>query len=227
MTDNILSIVIPCFNNWNFTKNCLNDLSKLPNTHQIIVVDNGSSDDTIKLKNSTEIVYVRNDINMGFAIACNKGYQSASSPNVLFLNNDIRVMSNHNDWTKNLIQAAEDGYVAGPTGGLLDEQFNFVSEVNSIKPGNFYLSGWNIIASKKTWNVLDTTGNGDIFSTKYGLAFFEDTDLGFRIRLLNVPMKIVNVPVHHFGHMTAKKIGLSSLYLKSQSIFKEIWAPKK
>lgn len=42
----VLSIVIPVFNKYAFTKACLTDLSKLPEDHQIIIVDNGSTDET-------------------------------------------------------------------------------------------------------------------------------------------------------------------------------------
>lgn len=43
-----LSIIMPVFNKINFTKSALNDLFLLPEDHQIIVVDNGSTDDTAK-----------------------------------------------------------------------------------------------------------------------------------------------------------------------------------
>ena len=92
-----LSIVIPVFNNWNFTKSALRDLSKLPDDHEIIVVDNGSSDDTCKLDNPVDLelhkifVYIRNEENLGFAKACNIGFAKSSGEHVCFLNNDIRV----------------------------------------------------------------------------------------------------------------------------------------
>ena len=41
-----LSIVIPVFGKFNFTRACLSDLFKLPFNHEIIVVDNGSTDET-------------------------------------------------------------------------------------------------------------------------------------------------------------------------------------
>ena len=85
----ILSIVVPVFNKYNFTKSCLQDLCRLTNDHEIIVVDNGSTDQTeAALKDSKEIVYKRLHENTGFAKACNYGYAWAKSPNVMFLNND-------------------------------------------------------------------------------------------------------------------------------------------
>ena len=42
----ILSICTPVFNKFEFTKSYLNDLSKLSNEHEIIIVDNASTDQT-------------------------------------------------------------------------------------------------------------------------------------------------------------------------------------
>jgi glycosyltransferase involved in cell wall biosynthesis len=45
-----LSISTPVLNNWNFTKAYLKDLAKL-NDCEVILIDNGSTDETIKLHN--------------------------------------------------------------------------------------------------------------------------------------------------------------------------------
>ena len=52
----LISICIPVFNKYNFTKSCLNDLFRLPeNQVQIIVVDNASTDSTqIELQKITK-----------------------------------------------------------------------------------------------------------------------------------------------------------------------------
>src|SRR5271154_752929 len=97
-----LSIVIPVFNKYAFTKACLEDLSKLPDDHEIIVVDNGSTDDTQSVVQShARIKYINNYSNLGFAGACNIGFREATGDNVLFLNNDIRVRADHEIWTEN------------------------------------------------------------------------------------------------------------------------------
>ena len=137
----ILSIVIPVFNKFAFTRACLTDLSKLPDDHQIIVVDNGSTDETQQeLQKLAEtpalrdkLLYQRNNINQGFAKAVNRGYSMATAPNVLVLNNDIRVKSNHDNWTQQLIKWCPQALV-GPTMGQLDNDLNFVQEANRSSP---------------------------------------------------------------------------------------------
>lgn len=217
-----LSIVIPVFNKFNFTRTCLKDLSQLPNDHEIIVFDNASSDETqAQLQNSKEIIYVRSEVNLGFARGCNAGYKCSTAPNVLFLNNDIKVRNNHQNWTTELISLCNDGLV-GPTMGQLDNQLNFIKEANELLTGKSYMSGWCIASCKDIWNKLDISGNNQIFSEEF-FCYFEDTDLSFRAKELNIPFFIVNVPVVHFGKQSSKQLNTHLLYQNSRNIFIKKW----
>ena len=110
---------------------------------EIIVVDNGSSDDTCKIDNPVDLelhknfVYIRNEENLGFAKACNIGFAKSSGEHVCFLNNDIRVKDKYETWTQTLIDAAKDGALVGPTGGLLDNNLNFITELEEFHDGHF------------------------------------------------------------------------------------------
>jgi len=240
----ILSIVIPVFNKFNFTRACLNDLSRLPNDHEIIVVDNASTDNTKdQLQNSKEIVYIRNHINEGFAKASNRGFYNSSAPNILFLNNDIRVKSNYDNWTKPIIEKCNDGLV-GPTMGQLDKELNFVQEANKILTGNSYMSGWCLGSSKNNWAKLiiprpyedpdilvaerdiDRDHYSQIFSEEFGIAYFEDTDLSFRARKLGIKMQVVDIPVVHFGKQTSSQLNTYQLYKNARNIFVKKWKNK-
>lgn len=233
MSSKKLSIVILCYNKWNFTKSCLDDLSKLPSDHEIIVVDNASTDETqSQLQTNNDIVYYRNEKNIGFAAGCNIGYGLSTASNVLFLNNDIRVKHSHDKWTQPIIDLCPNGLV-GPTMGLLDKDLNFVKESNVVLLGNSYMSGWCLAASKDIWNKLHIPRNiafttervyPQIFSEEYGIAYFEDTDLSFRAKQLNIKMQIVDVPVVHFGKQTSKQLNTYALYNHARNIFIKKWS---
>lgn len=224
-----LSIVIPIFNKYSFTKSCLKDLRQLPNNHEIIVVDNASSDESqqelLKLAESCDFnfIYVRNEQNYGFAGACNIGYAVSNGTNVMFLNNDIRVKENHSSWTSEIISLADQGMV-GPTMGQLDKNLSFVQEADARLPGHSYMSGWNLTASKRIWKQLDCSEN-EIFSEEF-FVYFEDTDLSFRARVQNIPFHIVNVPVVHFGKQSSKQLNTAKLYHDSRKIFINKWQNK-
>lgn len=88
----LVSVVIPVFNQWDLTAKCLEALpaatASVP--HEVIVVDNASTDATGQqlARWKTPIRVLRNEVNLGFAGACNQGADAASAPNVVFLNND-------------------------------------------------------------------------------------------------------------------------------------------
>jgi len=227
----VLSIVIPVYNKYNFTKSCINDLLHLPEDHEIIIVDNGSTDETPEIfYNNKEIIYFRNEENLGFAKACNIGYGLTSAPNVLFLNNDIRVKDEKSTWTQKLIKHCSHALV-GPTMGQLDASLNFVQEANKVLPGKSYMSGWCIASSKQMWSKLiiprpenDTTEYPQIFSEEFGLAYFEDTDLSFRARKLQIPFEVADIPVVHFGKQTSKQLNTHLLYSAARKIFVKKWS---
>jgi O-antigen biosynthesis protein len=222
----ILSIIIPVFNKFNFTKSCIKDLTCLPSNHEIIIIDNGSTDETQKyFESNTEIQYYRNNTNLGFAKACNIGYNCSTADNVLFLNNDIRVKSNKDNWTVNLIKYCPHSIV-GPTMGQLDNNLNFIQEANRFLPGKSYMSGWCIASSKNIWSKLNIGTNElpQIFSEEFGLAYFEDSDLSFRARKLNISFQVVDIPVVHFGKTTSKTLNVPKLYNHARNIFIKKWA---
>jgi GT2 family glycosyltransferase len=224
--EKILAIVIPVFNNWLYTQKALKHLQKLPDNHLVIVVDNGSEDQTKRLRSVPCREVIHNQVNLGFAKACNIGYARAVElgyENVMFLNNDIKIIERHENWTYPLIGRARGGEIVGPTAGVLDEHLNFVCETSKWPTkGYAYLSGWNITSSVKVWDHLVQEGEIGPFSTNF-FAYFEDTDLSFRANVMGLKQSIVSVPVRHIGRVTGKKLGLSNLYSQSRKTFLKLW----
>jgi GT2 family glycosyltransferase len=97
-----ISIVIPVFNQWTFTEACLQALARtIPpggteQRHQIIIVDNGSTDQTETqlrsvaggLWQNARLTYVRLPENRGFNEASNLGAERSDNDLLVFLNND-------------------------------------------------------------------------------------------------------------------------------------------
>ena len=227
-----LAIVIPVFNEFHFTKPCLNDLLKLdPKEHLIVVVDNGSTDATKDLKDKDNFLVYRFEENQGFGKSCSYGYQQIKKyvDNVMFLNNDIRVISDYQNWTDRVIEKCHLGLV-GPTIGVLDNEFNFVGEYEKIPTTrkNYYLSGWNISSSVKNWEKLCV--ENEMFSAKpfnsLFFAYFEDSDLSFRAREMGIDLILQDVPVRHLKNGTSRKMNLPKMYHDSKKIFTELWCDK-
>lgn len=76
------TVAIPLYNQWDLTRRCLRALQPVD---ELVLVDNGSTDDT---RFAAADVVVRNKVNRGFARACNQAVAVASSDIVILLNND-------------------------------------------------------------------------------------------------------------------------------------------
>ena len=87
-----LSIVIPTWNNKSVLGPCLQSIydSDPKISFQIIVVDNGSTDQTCDFltERYPQVLIVRNEENLGFSRACNQGIRTAQGRYILLLNND-------------------------------------------------------------------------------------------------------------------------------------------
>ncbi len=124
MTKSKVSIVIPVFNNAEYTEKCLEEIYKLTPPellHEIIVVDNGSTDRTPDLLESYKekyrnFKYFSNPQNLGFGKACNQGMKLNTGDYVLLLNNDTIPLEG---WLSALVQEAEKDEQIGIAGPLM------------------------------------------------------------------------------------------------------------
>ena len=95
-----VSVIIPVFNNWGLTRQCLSSLAEnSPPNMEVIVVDNGSSDETacelVPLGQSlfgAHFQRIRFEENRNFAPACNAGARAAQANVLFFLNNDTIIL---------------------------------------------------------------------------------------------------------------------------------------
>jgi GT2 family glycosyltransferase/glycosyltransferase involved in cell wall biosynthesis len=108
-----VSIVVPLFNALEYTKMMLSSLKETTNqdNYELILVDNASTDGTREylktLKDDTRVIL--NDTNENFAGACNRGALAATTPFVLFLNNDTILTPG---WLDGIIAELADPSVA-------------------------------------------------------------------------------------------------------------------
>jgi len=90
-----ISIIIPTWNTAKITlKNVLTIIKYLPKDYaQIIIVDNNSTDNTQQLfSRLKDVVYIKNNSNLGFSRANNIGATKALGEYLLFLNSDMEIL---------------------------------------------------------------------------------------------------------------------------------------
>lgn len=239
------SVVVPVYNHFHHTRTCLRALADCGDAtpFEIIVVDDGSSDETAeRLATLPGLRFHRNPQNLGFIGACNAGAALARGEFLVFLNNDTAVQPG---WLDALLatfaQHADVGLVGSKlvypdgrlqeAGGIVfsdgsgwnygrfddpaDPRYNFVREVD-------YCSG-AAIALRKT--LFDGFGG---FDPHYAPAYYEDTDLAMKVRQggLRVLYQPASVVVHFEGVTSGTDTagsGTKRFQVVNQAKFVERW----
>lgn len=120
------AIVIISYNNKELTKACMESIRKnnLADTYQIIVVDNGSSDESVSwLAKQEDIILIKNEENKGFPYACNQGIAAAEKDaDIFLLNNDTIVPRDALFWLRMGLYSDEN---VGATGSVSNNVVNY------------------------------------------------------------------------------------------------------
>jgi GT2 family glycosyltransferase/2-polyprenyl-3-methyl-5-hydroxy-6-metoxy-1,4-benzoquinol methylase len=239
-----VSIVMPAYNNWEFTRNCLLSIHKYNDgvPFEIIVGDNVSTDDTQKLPQYfTNVNYIRNPENLGYIKNVNNAASKAKGKYILTLNNDTTVTEG---WLINLVKVMEADPKAGLVGsklvypdGSLQEAGGIVwkdasgwnygrgsdpdlPEYNYVKEAD-YISGASNLVRRELWEKLQG------LDLRYVPAYFDDSDLAFGIRRLGykVIYQPLSVVVHYEGltHGTNTTEGTKQYQMLNLEKFKQKW----
>lgn len=182
---------------------------KISSSFEVIVIDNGSTDDTTAmLKNDFKRVHrIRNEKNMGFAFACNQGLKIASGDILLLLNPDMLVGNGAIDSTVALLESRKDIGVVGvhltrPDGTLVEsvrrdpqfiDQLAILLKLPHLFPNlvaKYLAKDFDYTTSKEVdqvrgsffafrRDVLDTVG---LFDAKNFFVWFEEVDFCKRVR---------------------------------------------
>ena len=113
----VLSIVIVSFNARGDLERCLDSLRVSPPsaTHEIFVVDNGSTDGSVEAaRGRAGITVIENGANLGFSRANNIGIRTSTGTNILLLNSDTIVPAGAIDRLLGELDRDEDVAVVGP-----------------------------------------------------------------------------------------------------------------
>jgi len=240
-----VSIIIPVFNQLEYTHACLASLQSAEEQvcFEIIIVDDCSTDRTAEVLPGVDgITYLRNDRNSGFVASCNRGAETARATYLVFLNNDTLVKPG---WLTALLDTFSEESQAGIVGsklvypdGRLQEaggiiwqdasgwnygkfddpknpEYNYLREVD-------YCSGAALMVPKA---LFESVGG---FDSRYAPGYYEDTDLAFKLR--RAGYKVLYQPLSEVIHYEGATGGtdLTAGAKKYQDIncstFAETWA---
>ncbi|MEP0815708.1 MULTISPECIES: glycosyltransferase [Trichocoleus] len=200
------SIVVPWWDHGELLEIWGRNLKHLSDI-EIIFIDNGSQPptrDALKRFCQTHnIKLIRNSENRGFAAANNQGIQVASNEYILFLNNDIEVLTTPVPY---LCQLAGEG-LAGPG-------------PKQTETGEVYLEGWALCVKKQ---VLESFGG---WCEDYGPGYWDDVDFCHRAKssgysLTPIPEDIKHQLFTHNQNTTGRdgRLNQLKLHVRNRGIF--------
>lgn len=186
-----VSVVIPVKDRAEDLRHCLNSLKSLAYPQdrlQVVVVDDGSRDETPAVAQQLGATLVRSGaVGGGPALARNRGAQEARGEIIAFIDSDCTAAEN---WLLDLLPAFSDSEVAA-VGGFVDGMHDgspldrYEAVMSSLNLGRremiggrggdtFYLPSCNLLVRKKAFNAAGG------FRTE--LKVGEDVDLTWRLR---------------------------------------------
>ena len=236
----LVSIIIPVFNQYAYTLNCLISIQKnignIP--FEIIIADDCSTDETQNIENNIKnIIVSRNETNLGYIKNCNNAAKLAKGKFLYFLNNDTEVQPN---WLKELINVFDLHKDAGVVGsmilnpnGTLQEcgvyMFNdiFYNKIrgNDISAEKYdclsvcdYISGCSLLTPKELFEEIG--GFDELFSP----AYCDDPD--YCLSALSKGFKTYVQPkskIIHYGSVSYHETS-NDLILRNKEILKNKWS---
>jgi len=241
VADPDVSVVIPVHNKFDVTYVCLAALlfAATRASFEVIVVDDGSSDTTTRLPEiAPGIVYLRNEKPQGFVGACNAGAARARGRHIVFLNNDTEPTAHWLDELLFVFRTFDEVGLAGSkliypdgtqqeAGGIVwdtGDPWNYGRRGNPHDPRYSYtricdyLSGAAIMIPAELWRELGG------FSREFEPAYFEDTDLAFKVK--QAGRKVVFVPHSVVVHYEGLSNGTDQSAATGLKRFQEINRPK-
>ena len=218
-----VSVIIPVHNQFSYTYNCLKSVLAAPSVRsfEIIIVDDWSDDETLlaSLVFAGDVRIVRNTKNLGFVRTCNAGAALARGKYLFFLNNDTLVKEG---WLDELVETFEQVPNVGIAGSKLLFADGKLQEAGGIiwRLGDGWNWGRNRDPSEPSFSFLrdaDWVSGAALmiertmfeelggFDEYYAPAYYEDTDLAFRVRARG--KRVVVQPASEIVHLEGVSAG--------------------
>ena len=212
-----VSVIIVNYNSGDFLYNCIRSIQeniKLVDL-EIIVVDNASSDDSIKRcenLHKDRLLFVQAGENLGFSKANNLGAKLARGKILHFLNPDTQLDEKMSDDYEKILKDREKGFFAVYVNPLKNRDGSVRYERNwQLTPENYlayllklstvkwYYLGATVIVSRE---IYDKVGgwNEEIF------MYSDDADFFYKLDKMSILVVEMPAVIFHYGGASSEKV---------------------
>lgn len=236
---NLISIVIVTYKSEETIKDCVDSIIKTvrKNPYEIIISDNSPDDTTHeavkKYLSGSNVIYFKNEDNLGFSKANNKGIEKSKGEYILFLNPDTKVYEGTIDGMIEFMKKNPDCGVSTCFVELTDKRldqashrgfptplrsFSYFSGLEKIFPKNKTLGGYSLLYLDltKTHEIDAAAGSFMLVPRKVGEKigwwdedfFFYGEDLDFCFRVKEEGYKVYFVPEFRALHLKGVSSGI-------------------
>jgi GT2 family glycosyltransferase len=216
-----VSIVIPIYNNWALTHQCLFDIySKCTLVDEVVVVNDCSPEEAVyqgmewwKNTKMLPLRHIKLSENVMFLKASNIGMKKATGDVIILLSNDVRLNGNI---VTPILEILKDNDRTLIGGRYLDWNTGWNHFDGTTFP---YLEGWLLAATKAGWEELG------YFDERYAPSDYEDIDLSTTARVGGY--KLDHLPEGITKHIGAQSIPYGSareqITIRNKEKFKQKW----
>ncbi|MBM4055978.1 MAG: glycosyltransferase [Planctomycetes bacterium] len=200
-----VSVIVPAYNAEKIIGQCLQALKQQnypSESYEIILVNDGSRDETGKVAQNFNIKYFWQG-NQGPATARNKGAKEAKGEIILFTDSDCVPDPN---WIKEMIAPFNDQNVMAVKGAYRNKQKSIVARFAQLE----FEERFEMLKKAESIDMVDTYSAGfrketflqlGGFDTSFPVANNEDTELSYRMSKMGYKMVFnPNAIVVHLGH---------------------------
>ena len=212
------TIILLNWNSLDLLINCISLIEKntvLPYT--ILIVDNGSTDESLEYISASKYRHIFNSHNFGFAKGMNVGIRNASpSDNIVLMNVDAEPQSGWLEEIYKTYDVFDNVGLIGSLGNNLPsgyQSIDFVKQDTIVSILMFYC----VFITRELINKIG------LLDERYGLGGFDDNDLSYRSLLagFNNIISAKSIVLHEPHQVTVKNGLPHNLYEQNRDVFHE------
>jgi len=223
----MISFIIPFYNRYDLVYKCLTKFRVLNlwKDDEIVLINDASTDSGFEenlvwwqtmVAPPMNIIYHKNDKNLGFIHSMNLGAELARNDFLVFLSNDVEIIGDPLPSLREILKAFPNALI-GERLIDWDGGWNAVEwrGERMIVP---YLEGWLLASHREVWEKLGG------FDPIYAPADMEDVDLSTTARYLGIPLLAMNSL--QWKHLGAQSYGYSPQREERTRRNREKWLEK-